>query len=282
MVDELEINSDYILIEKAIHFIEDNALEHPSLAEIADYTGMTEHHFQKVFSRWAGISPKRFLQFLTKESIKQQLHQSSIEQAALNSGLSTKSRAYDLLVNCEAMTPGEYKAKGKDLLIKFGFYQTPFGLCLIATTDRGICKLAFCDPSEKDVMRDELKTEWQLASIQEDNQSNAHYVQSIFSLAENKRPLHLLLKGTNFQLKVWEALLNLESGNLTTYHEIAQQIDNPKGVRAVGSAIGKNPIAFIIPCHRVIRKTGEINQYRWGTTRKQAIIAWEQGNKIRA
>lgn len=279
-MNDFQIQSrDYEQVARAIAYISEHADGQPDLKTIARQVHTNEQHFQKVFSRWAGVSPKRFLQYLTKEHVKSVLTANTVEEAAFVSGLSTKSRVYDLMVTCEAITPGEYQRKGHDLTIRYGYHPTPFGLCFIAATDRGICKMAFADDQNRDQIQKEFEHEWQLANRIEDPGTVSHWVDSIFSLAEHQKPLHLVLKGTNFQLKVWEALLNLPLGKLTTYEHIAQQIDNPKGVRAVGTAVGKNPVAFLIPCHRVIRKTGEIHQYRWGTARKQAIIGWEQAKK---
>lgn len=267
---------DYQQVAKAIAYIADRANEQPTLQQIASHVGASDHHFQKIFSRWAGVSPKRFLQYLTKEQVKRILLQDSVEEAAFSTGLSTKSRVYDLMVNCEAMTPGEYKHMGKDLVLHYGYHPTPFGICFIAITPKGICKLAFVQEGEEEQIQREFEQEWQLATRVRDQKATAPYIDGIFSLAENRKPLHLVLKGTNFQIKVWEALVGMPLGKLTTYEQIATSIEQPTASRAVGSAIGKNPVAFLIPCHRVIRKTGEINQYRWGSTRKRAIIGWEQ------
>ncbi|MDX1696587.1 MAG: methylated-DNA--[protein]-cysteine S-methyltransferase, partial [Ketobacteraceae bacterium] len=252
-----------------------HAQEQPGLPQIAREVHTSEQHFQRVFSRWAGVSPKRFLQYLTKEHVKSVLSRSSVEEAAFATGLSTKSRVYDLMINCEAITPGEYQRQGNALDIRYGFHPTPFGECLIAITTRGICKLAFVAES-RDRVAQEFHNEWALASRRQDQQATAPFIAQIFDLAERRKPLHLLLKGTNFQIKVWEALLQLPMGELTTYGRIASQLENPKGTRAVGTAVGKNPVAFLIPCHRVIRQTGEIHRYRWGADRKQAMIGWEQ------
>lgn len=270
------LSRDYQQVAKAIAYITDKANEQPTLREIASHVGASEHHFQKLFSRWAGVSPKRFLQYLTKEQVKKILLEDSVEEAAFSTGLSTKSRVYDLMVNCEAMTPGEYKRLGKDLIIQYGIHPTPFGRCFIAVTNRGVCKLAFLQEGDEQAIFQEFESEWQLASKTKNQAATAPFIEAIFSLANPNKPLHLLVKGTNFQLKVWEALIDMPLGKLTSYEQIAATIDNPNATRAVGSAIGKNPIAFLIPCHRVIRKTGEVSQYRWGTTRKQAIIGWEQ------
>ena len=267
---------DYYRVAEAINFITAQEEQQPTLASDAQHLGMSEQHLKKLFSRWAGISPKRFLQFLTKEHVKQTLLNNSIEDAAFSSGLSTKSRVYDLMVSCEAITPGEYKSAGKNLQIRYGCHPSPFGICMIALTNRGICKLAFSEPGQEDIPISELYHDWKHADIQQDQLATSPYVDRIFNLEKPAKPFHLLLKGTNFQIKVWQALLDIQPGQLTTYADIAIQIENPSGVRAVGTAIAKNPIGLLIPCHRVIRKSGEINQYRWGAVRKQTLIAWEQ------
>lgn len=276
MDDDMQQHSrDYQRVARTIEFLARRVEEQPSLWDITEHVGVSEYHFQRMFTRWAGISPKRFLQFLTKEYAKSLLADHSVEAAALAAGLSTKSRLHDLLVTCDAMTPGEYRQQGAGLTIAWGVHPTPFGQCLIAVTSRGICKLSFLEGDEAAPAVAELQAEWALATLQQDEALTRRYIDDLFQPAAGRPPVPLLLKGTNFQLKVWEALISIPPGSLTTYENIARQVGSPQGMRAVGSAIGRNPVAFLIPCHRVIRKSGELSHYRWGVPRKQAMIAWE-------
>lgn len=275
MEKEFEPLQHYRLIEKAIQYIETNVQTQPELAEIASAVGMSEYHFQRLFTRWAGISPKRFMQFLTKENAKGILDRSeNLLDATHQVGLSSLGRLHDLFVNTEAVTPGEYKSRGEGVNIRYGIHITPFGKCLIATTDRGICHLGFVDGSEGRAV-DTLVEHWKHASMTEDYTSTALLVNRIFLHGEGNTPLKLHLRGTNFQIKVWEALLSIPTGALTTYEHIALQVGNPRAVRAVGSAVGGNPVAYLIPCHRVIRKSGEFGNYLYGSARKKAILARE-------
>ena len=275
MEKELEPLQHYRLIEQSIQYIEANARNQPELAEIASAVGLSEYHFQRMFTRWAGISPKRFMQFLTKEHAKEILdHSENLLDATHQTGLSSLGRLHDLFVNTEAVTPGEYKSRGAGVDIRYGIHPTPFGKCLIATTERGICHLGFVDGSEGRAI-DNLVEHWKNASMSEDYASTAPLVNRIFLEGESALPLRLHLRGTNFQIKVWEALLSIPPGALTTYEQIAAQIGSPRAMRAVGSAVGDNPIAYLIPCHRVIRKSGEFGNYLYGSARKKAILARE-------
>ena len=267
---------DYRLIEQAIRFIETNAARQPELNQVAAAIGMSEFHFQRTFTRWAGISPKRFLQFLTKENAKKLLADSeNLLETTHQVGLSSLGRLHDLFVSAEAVTPGEYKTRGAGVTIRYGIHPTPFGKCLIGTTERGICHLSFIQTSEGDAV-DNLVADWNEATMIEDVKATVPLVAPIFDLnGRGHEALRLHLRGTNFQIKVWEALLNIPTGALTTYEHIAAQIGNPRAVRAVGSAVGDNPIAYLIPCHRVIRKSGEFGNYLYGSARKKAILARE-------
>ncbi len=277
-----ERSTHYKLIEQAIQYIEANVQHQPELEEIASSIGLSEYHFQRLFTTWTGISPKRFMQFLTKEHAKQLLSQSeNLLETTHKVGLSSLGRLHDLFVNTEAVTPGEYKTGGAGLTIRYGIHPSPFGKCLIATTERGICNMSFVDASEGKAI-DNLVADWQQAEMIEDYRSTAPLVTRIFSAPkpdsayEEKNPrLSLHLRGTNFQIKVWEALLNIPSGAVTTYEHIAAQVGNPKAVRAVGTAVGHNPIAYLIPCHRVIRKSGDFGNYLYGSARKKVILARE-------
>ena len=283
MEPKLEPSQHYALIEQAIQYIEANVQRQPELDEIASAIGLSEYHFQRLFTRWTGISPKRFLQFLTKEHAKELLARSeNLLDTTHQIGLSSLGRLHDLFVTTEAVTPGEYKSRGAGLIIRYGIHPTPFGKCLIATTERGICHLGFINSGEGAAI-DELVSTWKLAKMTEDYTKTAPLIRSIFSedTAEFKTslstvsPLRLLLRGTNFQIKVWEALLKIPSGSVTTYEQVAAQISQPNAVRAVGSAVGHNPIAYLIPCHRVIRKSGEFGNYRYGSARKKVLLARE-------
>jgi AraC family transcriptional regulator of adaptative response/methylated-DNA-[protein]-cysteine methyltransferase len=269
---------DYDRIEKAIKFIEKNLSSQPDLKEIAAHIGLSEYHFQRLFSRWVGISPKRFLQFLTKEYAKQLLEDSAnLLDVTYEAGLSSPGRLHDLFVTCEAVTPGEYKSKGEGLTIKYGFHPSPFGECLLATTARGICGFFFLKNRDRKDPLSELRFFWKKADIVEDPHASRELVERIFnpSLVDTSTPLHLILNGTNFQIKVWEALVKIPFGAIVSYEDVAIQVGISGATRAVGSAVGKNPISFIIPCHRVIRKTADFGNYGGGTARKKAIIGWE-------
>lgn len=274
-----ELSKNYERIEKAIYFLENNFQHQPQLDQVASAVGMSEFHFQKIFQRWAGISPKRFLQFLTKEHVKHILKESSLMDASYESGLSGSSRLHDLFISCEAMTPGEFKAKGKGLKISYGFHPTPFGECFIAVTERGICGLLFVDHSSREEILKNFMKDWQNASVLLKQKETQQYIQTIFG--KSKGGIQLFCRGTNFQIKVWEALLKIPSGKTVTYKTLADSIGCPKSARAVGNAVGKNSIAYLIPCHRVIRGAGGLGGYRWGVARKRAILAKESAEHER-
>jgi AraC family transcriptional regulator of adaptative response/methylated-DNA-[protein]-cysteine methyltransferase len=220
------------------------------------------------------------LQFLTDEHAKELLAQShSVLDAAYDSGLSSPGRLHDLFVNLEAMTPGEFKSKGAGLKISYGFHPTPFGPCLLAITDRGICGISFVSSDDRRRALEVLKSKWPGATFSEDPERTAPLIDKIFPLTKRKgrRALNLFLRGTNFQIKVWEGLLRIPAGSVVCYEDIARHLGEPQATRAVGSAVGQNPVAFVIPCHRVIRKTGVIGGYHWGAARKKAMLAWEAG-----
>ena len=274
----MQASEDYERIEKSIKFLERNFSSQPSLKEIAAHIGLSEFHFQRLFSRWVGISPKRFLQFLTKEYAKQLLEDSvNLLDVTYEAGLSSPGRLHDLFVTCEGVTPGEYKAKGEGLSITYGFHPSPFGQCLLAITERGICGLYFVkNGNQRDVFA-KFKQNWQKAALTEDPSATAPLLPKIFdpSMGEKHKPLHVILKGTNFQIKVWEALTKIPFGTMVSYEDVAVQVGIPRATRAVGTAVGHNPISFIIPCHRVIRKNAEFGNYGSGPARKKAILGWE-------
>lgn len=274
--DFRQLGDDYVLIERAIAYVESNAKRQPELSEIASAVGLSEFHFQRVFTRWAGISPKRFLQFVTKENAKELLSRSeNLMDTTFQVGLSSLGRLHDLFVTTEAVTPGQYKSRGSGVTIHYGLHPTPFGECLIGVTERGICHLGFVQDGEGDAI-DNLVSQWKQARMIEDYEATAPLVEPIFDLSRRShQPIALHLRGTNFQIKVWEALLRIPAGSVATYGQVAHEIGHPTAMRAVGSAVGHNPIAVLIPCHRVIRKLGEFGNYRYGAARKKALLAHE-------
>jgi AraC family transcriptional regulator of adaptative response/methylated-DNA-[protein]-cysteine methyltransferase len=266
----------YRTVERAIEYLRDHAREQPRLADVAARVGLSEFHFQRQFSDWAGISPKRFLQYLTKEYAKEALRRcEDVLEATYAAGLSGPGRLHDLLVTCEAMTPGEHRSLGEGVVIAYGFHDTPFGECLIANTARGICRLAFVGSGGPSTEIEELKRNWPRAHLQRDQAATGKLAAPIFDPANRTKPLHLWVRGSNFQIKVWEALLRIAPGELASYEQVARAIGMPRALRAVGAAVGANPVAVLIPCHRVIRKAGDPGDYRWGLTRKRALIACE-------
>ena len=264
--------TDYQRIAKAIEFISASFPETPDLKKIADQVHLSEFHFQKLFSKWAGISPKKFQQYLALSHAKQCLDENySIEEATHYTGLSGTGRLHDLFVKIEGVTPGEYKSKGKGLTINYGTHESPFGTLFIALTEKGICRMVFTDDPDNELKI--LTEQWANADISKDQGRTLSIIEEIFSPTPSMIQVHI--KGTAFQLKVWEALLKIPEGKLVSYGTIADAIGSPNATRAVGTAIGNNPIAYLIPCHRVIRQSGHLGGYRWGLTRKRAIIGWE-------
>lgn len=268
--------TNYDRIAEAIAYIKANFKIQPDLDEVAEKVHVSPFHFQRLFTEWAGVSPKKFLQYLTIEYAKKLLkdHGATLFDTAIESGLSGTGRLHDLFINIEGMTPGEYKNGGEDLIINYSFAASPFGDILIASTPKGICYMAFAE------------NEQEALSKLQNNFPNAHYKQMVDLNQQNALyifthdwskldQIKLHLKGTDFQLKVWETLLKIPMGRVTTYGNIAKQIQIPNASRAVGTAIGSNPVAFLIPCHRVIQSSGAFGGYHWGTVRKTAIIGWE-------
>ena len=271
-------NPDYRRIEQAINYLEKHVAEQPSLDEVAEHIGLSAYHFQRLFKSWAGVSPKRFLQYLTVGNAKKLLRESaSVLDAALDVGLSGPGRLHDLFVSVEAMTPGEYKNQGKDLQISYGFHSTPFGECLLALTSRGICGLKFLEPENRSDELNELLKTWHEESVVENPEAGKCIISQIFGQSSDpaETPIKVLLRGTNFQIKVWEALLRIPEGTAVSYGSLADAVGHPGAHRAVGTAVGHNPVAYLIPCHRVLRNNGEIGGYHWGITRKRAILARE-------
>jgi AraC family transcriptional regulator of adaptative response/methylated-DNA-[protein]-cysteine methyltransferase len=269
--------SDYNRIEQAIQFLEANFRQQPALRDVAASAGLSEYHFQRMFRRWAGVSPKRFLQFLTVDYSKGKLREGrSLLDTTYAAGLSSTGRLHDLFVATVAVTPGQYKDRGTGLTITHGFHDTPFGKCLIAITDKGISNLEFVGEEDQAHAVRRLESKWRSALIREDQAATQAMISRVFhspSVEQSALPLHV--HGTNFQIKVWEALLKIPCGDLASYHDVAKAIGHPTADRAVATAVARNPIAFLIPCHRVIRKSGAVGGYRWGTARKKALLAWE-------
>lgn len=297
------VDRQYLTVKKSIEYLRAHVRSQPTLGELAEHVHMSEFHLQRVFTDWAGISPKKFLQYLTKEYALEALQfegaehtrqkrSKSVDQSALDLGLSSPSRLHDLMIKCVAMTPGEVKAGGKGVRVEFGFALTPFGDALIAWTDRGICHLMFEDSNAPNpapahtpsLALAQLKGLWPCATFSENPEQARRLCARIFNpdlppSAGHVQSLQVLLKGTEFQLQVWQALLNIPSGTLTTYGAVAERINAPNAQRAVGTAIGMNTLAYLIPCHRVIRGSGEISNYRWGVERKLAMIGWEASRR---
>jgi AraC family transcriptional regulator, regulatory protein of adaptative response / methylated-DNA-[protein]-cysteine methyltransferase len=279
-----QLADDYARVERAIEFIERRALRQPSLAEIAEAAGLSEFHFQRLFGRWVGISPKRFLQFLTKEHARRMLEESrDVLSATYDAGLSSPGRLHELFVTCEAVTPGEIRRRGQGLAISYGLHPSPFGTALLATTERGICGLSFVrDELPADALIAGLVARWPGAEIRERPAVTAPVAEKVFSFPADRppAPLHLVVRGTNFQIQVWQALLRIPLGKAVTYEDVARHIGMPGASRAVGNAVGSNPIPFLIPCHRVIRKMGEFGNYGEGPQRKKAILGWESARVL--
>jgi len=276
MDDLSQLSQDYELVARAIQYVQENFQRQPSLKEISDHVGYSESHFHRLFTRWVGISPKRFLQFLTKEYALNLLRRSAnVLQVAYQSGLSGSGRLHDLLVTCEAVTPGEIKALGAGLTISFGFHPTPFGECLLAHTARGVCSLSFLKPDGHEEAFQRLQALFPKAQLLESPASSRLFIEQIFFPGKRALPLPVMLHGTNFQIKVWEALLRIPPGTVVTYEDVAEYIGMPRASRAVGRAVGSNHLPVIIPCHRVIRKDGGLGGYAFGTDRKLALLGYE-------
>ena len=276
--------TDYSRVEKAITYLEENFQDQPNLQELADHLNLSSFHFQRVFRRWAGISPKRFLQFLTLEHAKKVLDENrSVLDATYDSGLSSPGRLHDLFVTIDAITPGEYKTKGRGLEITYGIHPTPFGECLLAVTERGICGLNFINGESRQDAVAFLQQQWEGAILKESDEETKPYLEKIFAAnpPDDNPSARLFLKGSNFQVKVWAALLRIPFGSVCSYGDIAAHLGQPGAARAVGNAVAANPVAYIIPCHRVIRKIGIFGDYRHGPARKKAMIGWEAARRYR-
>jgi len=266
---------NYQRIAEAIEYIRDHFREQPSLEEVAARVHLSPFHFQRLFSEWAGTTPKKFLQYISLEHARQLLsEQATLFDTAFDTGLSGTGRLHDLFISIEGMTPAEYKNGGKNLSVRYSFAESPFGRLIVASTEKGICYMAFHEDDDTAVSH--LKHKFPHAAFQQREDQLQQNALSIFQHDRSQLSnIKLHLKGTPFQLKVWEALLTVPMGSLSTYGRIAAQVGNPNASRAVGTAIGNNPVAFLIPCHRVIQSTGVIGGYRWGSTRKTTMIGWE-------
>ncbi|MDO7847686.1 methylated-DNA--[protein]-cysteine S-methyltransferase [Hymenobacter sp. M29] len=274
--------TDYQRIAAALAFARTHFHTQPTLEEMAAQAHWSPFHFQRKFQEWAGVSPKKFLQYLSLDHAKQRLRQqATVAEAAYDAGLSGTGRLHDLFVTLEAMTPGEYRQGGAALTISYSFGNSAFGRYLVASTGKGICKLVFAD--DDDAARQELRQEWPNATLTA-AETASHQQAARFFARDFAAParLHLHLKGTPFQLKIWESLLRIPESELRSYAQLAAAAGQGEAVRAAGTAIGANPVAYLIPCHRVIRGTGELGQYRWGATRKAALLGWEAAQQVPA
>ena len=276
--------NDYERIAQVIRFLDERHVEQPDLAALAGRAGLSQFHFHRLFSTWAGVTPKDFLQCLTLAHAKELLHDgNSILDVALESGLSGPGRLHDLCVNLEAASPGELKSGGAGWTISFGFADSPFGKCLIAESPRGLCHLSFVENENGGTALAVLQEDWPQAKLKRDDSVAAGFAARIFARptdSHSQSALRAFVRGTPFQVRVWRALLQVEPGTLTSYGRLAGAIGKPAAARAVGTAVGQNPLAYLIPCHRVIRETGVIGNYHWGQIRKRAMIAWESSSRF--
>jgi AraC family transcriptional regulator of adaptative response/methylated-DNA-[protein]-cysteine methyltransferase len=271
---------DYDSVRRAIAFISEHWRRQPPIEAMADAAGVTPDELHQLFRRWAGLTPKAFMQALTLDHAKGLLRDSaSILDAALDSGLSGPGRLHDLFVTHEAMSPGEWKNGGAGMTMRYGFHPCPFGTALVMATNRGLAGLAFADPGEEPAALADMRSRWPKATYVEDRDGTAALAQRIFEqkLWREDQPLRVVLIGTDFEVRVWETLLKIPMGRAVCYSDIANSIASPKASRAVGAAVGKNPISFVVPCHRALGKSGALTGYHWGITRKQAMIGWEAG-----
>lgn len=271
--------SDYDRIASAMAYLVDRAVAQPSLEEIAAHVHLSPYHFQRLFCRWAGTTPKRFLQVLTLERGKAMLENShSLLEVSHELGLSGSSRLHDHFVQLEAVTPGEYKSRGKQVQIDYGVHVTPLGPMFVAVTQRGVCQAEFMDFNSMDELLDNLHNAWPLSSIRESLPSTRHAIDAFFDSDTGAKhgPLSIHVKGTNFQIAVWRALLKIPPGAVASYAQVAKALGAPQSARAVGNAIGANPVALLIPCHRVIQQSGALGGYRWGPAKKLMVQTWER------
>jgi AraC family transcriptional regulator of adaptative response/methylated-DNA-[protein]-cysteine methyltransferase len=272
--------ADYDVVRRAIGHIRGHWREQPEIEAIAEAAGVTPTELHHLFRRWAGLTPKAFLQALTLDGARQLLRDSaSVLDATYEVGLSGPGRLHDLFVTHEAMSPGEWKSGGEGLTVFFGFHPSPFGSALVMATERGLAGLAFADPGEEPAALADMKARWPRATYVENSARTAAIARRIFDSSQwqQNKPLRVVLIGTDWEVRVWETLLQIPMGRLTTYSDIASKIQKPAAARAVGAAVGKNPVSFVVPCHRVVGKSGELTGYHWGITRKRAMLGWEAG-----
>jgi len=273
-----DAGDDYAVVRRAIAFISEHWCSQPEVAAIAHACGVTPDDLHHLFRRWAGLTPKEFMAAITLDHARQMLRDhASVLDVAYAVGLSGPGRLHDLFVTHEAMSPGEWKAGGEGLTLAYGLHASPFGDALVIATDRGLAGLAFADPDEKARALDDMRRRWPRAHFREDTVRTAALARRIFDPDQwrEDRPLRIVMIGTDFEVRVWETLLKIPMGRVTTYSDIATKLHAPKAARAVGAAVGKNPMAFVVPCHRVIGKSGDLTGYHWGLTRKRAMLGWE-------
>jgi AraC family transcriptional regulator of adaptative response/methylated-DNA-[protein]-cysteine methyltransferase len=282
---DTQTGGDYQTVRRCIELISENWRDQPQLEELALAVGRSPTQLQKIFTRWAGLSPKAFLQAVTLDHARRLLADDMpILEASYELGLSGPGRLHDLFVTHEAMSPGTFKARGEGLTILYGFHPSPFGQALVMATDRGLSGLAFCDPGGERAALDDMASRWPRARLVEDSATTARYAERSFNPARWRAddPLRVVLIGTDFEIRVWEGLLGIPVGTATTYSALAGKVGVPNAPRAVGRAVGRNPVSFVVPCHRVVGKSGALTGYHWGLTRKRAMLGWEAGVKAAA
>lgn len=271
---------DYDVVRRTLAFIDAHWRRQPSVEDMADHAGLSVGHLHHLFRRWCGLTPKDFLQAVTLDAARALLRdEATVLDAAYEVGYSGPGRLHDLFVTHEAMSPGAYKTGGEGLAMAYGFHASPFGKALVVSTDRGLAGLGFCDPGEEAAALADMTARWPRARYREDDAATAPIAARVFDPAQWRpdRPLRVVFIGADFQVRVWETLLRIPMGKATTYSTIAGHIGAPKAARAVGAAVGRNPISFVVPCHRVLGRSGALTGYHWGVTRKQAMLGWEQG-----
>ena len=278
--DDTPEGGDYATVREVISFLSENWRDQPPLEDIAGHVGMEPTRLHKLFSRWAGLSPKAFLQAITLDNARAMLEDSAtVLDTAYEVGLSGPSRLHDLFVTHEAVTPGDYRSRGEGLTVRYGFHPSPFGTALIMATERGLAGLGFADRGEEAAALEDMRRRWPRATCMEDSAFTAPLAARVFDPAKwtPETPLRVVMIGTDFEIRVWESLLRIPFGRAATYSDIARHLERPKAARAVGAAVGRNPISFVVPCHRVLGRSGGLTGYHWGLTRKRAILGWEAG-----
>ncbi len=273
-------NDDYDIVRRAIAYISQTWKQQPEVEQIAHAVGVTPDELHHLFRRWAHLTPKAFLQAITLDNARKLLRDSaSVLDASYEVGLSGPGRLHDLFVTHEAMSPGEFKSGGEGVTMSYGFHPSPFGLAIVVSNERGLAGLGFGDPGEEKAMLADMMGRWPKAAYAENSAQTAQLAARVFNpdLWRPDRPLRIVMIGTDFEVRVWETLLGIPMGKCSTYSDIANKIGKPKAPRAVGAAVGKNPMSFVVPCHRVLGRSGDITGYHWGLTRKRAMLGWEAG-----